>query len=95
MHTRLAMKVPALRPRLRRSLSLTLIVLYGLGVTIGAGIYALVGEVAGLAGGYAPLAFVIAGLVMIGPLARFTMSRKDCDGRCLASSPGSPLLSSR
>jgi amino acid transporter len=50
-------------PELRRTLGLPLLVLYGLGVTIGAGIFALIGEIAGLAGDHAPLAFLIAGLV--------------------------------
>ena len=45
---------------LKRSLSLTLITLYGLGTILGAGIYVLIGKVAGLAGMYAPVAFVIA-----------------------------------
>ncbi len=49
-----------MQPTLKRSLSLPLIVLYGLGTTIGAGIYALTGEVAGDAGMAAPLSFVIA-----------------------------------
>jgi APA family basic amino acid/polyamine antiporter len=53
------------RPTLKRSLTLPLIVLYGLGVTIGAGIYVLVGATAGVAGIYAPLAFVLAALVML------------------------------
>ncbi len=35
-------------------------VLYGLGTTIGAGIYALVGELAGIAGYFAPISFLIA-----------------------------------
>jgi len=48
---------------LRRSLSLTLLTLYGLGTTIGAGIYALVGEVAASAGTYAPVSFVLAALL--------------------------------
>ncbi|UCE87141.1 MAG: amino acid permease [Deltaproteobacteria bacterium] len=48
------------RTTLERSLSLPLITLYGLGTTIGAGIYALVGEVAGGAGMYAPVAFLVA-----------------------------------
>ena len=37
-------------PRLKRSLSLTLTTLYGLGTILGAGIYSLIGEVAGSAG---------------------------------------------
>ena len=48
---------------LRRSLSLTMLVFYGLGTTIGAGIYVLVGKVAGEAGVYAPLSFLLAALV--------------------------------
>ncbi len=49
---------------LARSLGLTLAVLYGLGVTIGAGIYVLVGLAAGRAGIHAPQAFLMAALVM-------------------------------
>jgi len=48
---------------LKRTLSLPMMVLYGLGTTIGAGIYALVGEVAGLAGYFAPVSFLIASLI--------------------------------
>lgn len=49
---------------LSRRLGLTLLVLYGTGITIGAGIYVLIGAVAGRAGPYAPWSFVLAGLVM-------------------------------
>lgn len=49
---------------LKRSLGLPLTVLYGLGVTIGAGIYVLVGTAAARAGFHAPLSFLIAALVM-------------------------------
>lgn len=52
-------------PKLSRSLTLPLVVLYGLGVTIGAGIYVLVGATAGVAGIYAPLSFAVAALVML------------------------------
>ncbi len=48
---------------LRRSLSLPLLTLYGVGTILGAGIYALVGEVAGLAGAAAPTAFVVAAVL--------------------------------
>ncbi|MDH5571820.1 MAG: amino acid permease [Gammaproteobacteria bacterium] len=48
---------------LKRTLSLPMMVLYGLGTTIGAGVYALVGEVAGIAGYYAPFSFLIAALL--------------------------------
>jgi APA family basic amino acid/polyamine antiporter len=48
------------RPALRRSLNLPLLVLYGLGTTIGAGIYALIGEIAGVAGYLAAWSFLVA-----------------------------------
>lgn len=48
---------------LRRRLGLGLLTAYGVGVMVGAGIYVLVGAVAAQAGLYAPLAFLIAGLV--------------------------------
>ena len=49
---------------LRRTLSLPLITLYGLGVTIGAGIYVLVGETVLMAGTFAPISFLLAALVV-------------------------------
>ena len=49
---------------LRRALTLTHVVLYGLGVTIGAGIYVLVAAAASRAGMHAPIAFLAAGLLM-------------------------------
>ncbi|MEM7341124.1 MAG: amino acid permease [Actinomycetota bacterium] len=45
---------------LKRSISLPLLVLYGLGTTIGAGIYALTGAVAEQAGMAAPTSFLVA-----------------------------------
>lgn len=48
---------------LRRRLSLPVLTLYGLGTTVGAGIYALIGKVAGEAGLYAPLSFLMAALL--------------------------------
>ncbi|MES9870052.1 MAG: APC family permease [Sedimenticola sp.] len=51
------------RPTLRRSLNLPMITLYGLGTTIGAGIYALTGKVAGTAGMLAPWAFLLASVM--------------------------------
>lgn len=50
--------------KLRRRLSLPLLVLYGLGVTVGAGIYVLVGATAARAGLYAPASFLLAALVV-------------------------------
>lgn len=52
---------------LRRRLSLPLLSLYGIGVTIGAGIYVLVGKVAIGTGIHAPLSFLVAAI-----LAAFT-----------------------
>ncbi|MEL6964144.1 MAG: amino acid permease [Pseudomonadota bacterium] len=49
--------------QLRRRLSLPLLSLYGIGVTIGAGIYVLVGKVAVDTGMHAPLSFVIAAVL--------------------------------
>ncbi|MGI9402703.1 MAG: APC family permease [Rhizobiaceae bacterium] len=49
--------------KLKRALSLPWLVLYGLGVTIGAGIFALIGEIVGLAGDGAALSFLVAGLI--------------------------------
>ncbi|MDH3678632.1 MAG: APC family permease [Acidimicrobiia bacterium] len=48
---------------LQREVSLPMLVLYGLGTTIGAGIYALTGEVAGEAGVRAPLSFLVSALL--------------------------------
>lgn len=62
---------------LRRTISLPQLVLYGLGTTVGAGIYALTGEVARLAGYGAPLSFLVASL-----LAGFTaLSFAELSGR--------------
>ena len=49
---------------LRRRLGLALLVLYGTGITVGAGIYVLIGAVAGHAGVYAPWSFLVAAAVM-------------------------------
>jgi APA family basic amino acid/polyamine antiporter len=51
-------------PGLKRSLSLTHATLYGLGVTVGAGIYVLIGAAAAHSAKYAPVAFAIAALLM-------------------------------
>jgi len=52
------------QPALERRLSLPLLTLYGLGVTVGAGIYVLVGATAQKAGFYAPISFLLAAIVV-------------------------------
>ncbi|WP_281018930.1 MULTISPECIES: amino acid permease [unclassified Minwuia] len=47
---------------LHRRVGLSLLILYGVGVMVGAGIYVLVGKVAGVAGALTPLSFVVAGV---------------------------------
>jgi amino acid transporter len=59
-------------PALRRSLNLPLLVLYGVGITIGAGIYVLIGAVAGHAGRYAPWSFVLAAVAMAFTVGSYT-----------------------
>ena len=56
---------------LRRRLGLPLLVLYGTGITIGAGIYVLIGAVAGHAGKYAPWSFLLAAIVMVLTVASY------------------------
>jgi len=51
-------------PKLKRTLTLPLLSLYGLGVTVGAGIYVLIGETAAIAGPYAPVSFAVAAFVV-------------------------------
>ncbi|MDC0598643.1 amino acid permease [Gammaproteobacteria bacterium] len=50
---------------LKRSLGLVSLTFYGLGTIVGAGIYVLIGEVAGVAGVFLPLSFLLAGLIAI------------------------------
>jgi amino acid transporter len=50
-------------PSLKRAISLPLLTLYGLGTTIGAGIFVLIGKIAGVSGVYAPFAFLLASLL--------------------------------
>ncbi len=49
--------------KLRRSLTLPLVTLYGLGNILGAGIYVLVGKVAGFAGGGTTMSFLLAMII--------------------------------
>ncbi|MDR9395290.1 MAG: amino acid permease, partial [Roseovarius sp.] len=48
---------------LKRRIGLGLLTAYGVGVMVGAGIYVLVGAVAADAGVWAPLSFLVAGLI--------------------------------
>lgn len=59
------------RAALSRSLTLAHATLYGLGVTIGAGIYVLVGAAAAQGGMHAPLAFIVAAVLMALSAASF------------------------
>lgn len=52
------------KPKLRRALTTPLLTLYGLGVTVGAGIYVLVGATAQEAGPYASFSFLVAAIVV-------------------------------
>ena len=52
-------------PQLRRSITLPNLILYGLGTIVGGGFYALLGQVAGLSGMYAPIAFFFTGLLAL------------------------------
>ena len=48
---------------LNRVITLPLLVLYGVGTILGAGIYSLSGKIAGLSGVYAPIAFLLSALI--------------------------------
>ncbi|QCC49579.1 amino acid permease [Halobellus limi] len=50
-------------PTLRRDLGLFEVAVYGIGLILGAGIYAVLGEAAGVAGEALPLSFVVAAVV--------------------------------
>jgi len=56
-------EAPQNQGRLERSVSLFQATVYGVGIILGAGIYALIGEAAGLAGNAVWISFVIAALV--------------------------------
>ncbi|MDX1353652.1 MAG: APC family permease, partial [Thiomicrorhabdus sp.] len=61
---------------LKRALSLPQMVLYGLGTTVGAGIYALIGELAGLSGYLAPFSFLFAAI--LAALTAFSFAELSC-----------------
>jgi len=58
-------------PQLSRRLGLVLLSLYGIGTTVGAGIFVLIGEIAGTAGSAAPMAFLLSGLLVACAAASF------------------------
>ncbi len=59
------------RVGLERSISFSLLVLYGVGTMVGGGFYALIGKVAGLAGMHAPLAVLGAALLALASALSF------------------------
>lgn len=60
-----ASRLGHLAETLKRRIGLGLLTAYGVGIMVGAGIYVLVGAVAGSAGVWAPVAFLLAGLVAL------------------------------
>lgn len=48
---------------LKRAITLPLLVFYGAGTILGAGVYALIGKIAGLSGVYAPFSFLLSALI--------------------------------
>ena len=50
--------------KLKRNIKLPMLIFYGLGNIFGAGIYVLIGEMAGLAGIYIPLSFLLACIIV-------------------------------
>ncbi len=70
-HHNAGTSVAGASPELKRVVSLPLLILYGLGVTIGAGIYVLIGATTAKAGVFAPSAFLLAALVMAFSAASF------------------------
>lgn len=53
------------KAKLKRSVNLPMLVFYGLGNIFGAGIYVLVGEMAGISGMYVPFSFLLACVVVL------------------------------
>lgn len=56
---------PSATTPLRKVVGLTLLVLYGVGVTVGAGVFVLVGQIAGQARGGAPLSIILAAVAVL------------------------------
>ena len=58
-------------PKLKRRIGFWLLTLYGVGVMVGAGVYVLIGQVAGVVGAWTPAAFTLAGLAAAATAASF------------------------
>ena len=64
-------------PALKRTLGIPMLVFYGLGVTVGAGIFALIVDIVGIAGDHAALAFLLAGgIAAVTALAYALLARR-------------------
>lgn len=73
----MASQQPPATPKLARRVTLAQLSLYGIGTTVGAGIYVLVGAAAGLAGANVALAFLLAAIVVAPSAASFAaLSRR-------------------
>jgi amino acid transporter len=84
--------------QLKRKLGTPLLVFYGVGIMVGAGIYVLVGAAAGAAGIYAPLAFLAAGLIALPTAATYAelssrIPKSAGEAAYLMRAFGSPALS--
>jgi len=53
------------KPTLTRVITLPLLVFYGVGTILGAGIYSLTGKIAGLSGIYTPVSFLLSALIAV------------------------------
>ncbi len=67
MRSKLTTPDPVIRHKsgLKKSLNLLQVTIYGVGIILGAGIYALIGEAAGVAGNSMRLAFVFATFIAL------------------------------
>lgn len=61
----------SVHPQLQRRIGFWSLTLYGVGVMVGAGVYVLIGEMAGQAGDWTPLAFLLAGAIAAATGASF------------------------
>ena len=61
--------------KLKRMISLPVLIFYGLGTMVGGGFYALLGKVVGEAGVYAPLGMLIAGFLTPWPYNYYRLKK--------------------